>query len=386
MPNIKIALLLTVALLVITGCTSQQETDRTGRTHGNSERHTIKKAEPSYKKSITISAIGDLLIHKPVYEEAKTESGYSFTSMFENVKEYTEETTIAVANQETMIGGEEIKLSGYPFFNSPYEMGDALKDIGIDIVSLANNHTLDRGETAIRNAISYWKEISMIYMGAYENKKDQETIRVIETEAGISVAFLSYTYGTNGIPVPEGKDYLVNIIDLDMIRKNIKKAKGKADAVVVSIHFGKEYERMPNQSQKMLAQMMVNVGADVILGHHPHVLQPIEKLKGENGHEGLVIYSLGNFISAQEDTYRRIGGIFQFEVVLEDDKDEVNIEKPVFIPTVVDYDPLDNNEAGTNFKVIPMSKAENDVIPELETLHKEIKQHMAKWLPELEFK
>ncbi|SES97014.1 poly-gamma-glutamate synthesis protein (capsule biosynthesis protein) [Oceanobacillus limi] len=276
--------------------------------------HSLKKLEISdskqalnFKQEITISAIGDLLIHRPVYNDAKVEGGYDFTPMLKRVKPYLNHSTISIANQETMIGGEKLGLSSYPQFNSPTEVGDALKWAGVNVVSLANNHTLDRGEEAIQRAIEHWEQIDMMYTGAYKDEKDRENIRVMETDEGISVAFLSYTYGTNGIPVPVGKDYLVNIIDRELIAMEIAEAKDKADVVVLSLHFGNEYERMPSQEQKDLVQFAADQGVHVVLGHHPHVLQPLERVTGENGNETLVAYSLGNFLSGQDEFYRRIG-------------------------------------------------------------------------------
>ncbi|MBM7551955.1 CapA family protein [Thalassobacillus pellis] len=376
-----------IFLLFLSACMGQEESTRKGADHASSDRKVTEKETPP-PKSITIAAVGDLLIHRPVFEDAKTSSGYNFTPIFTPVKKYLKETTLTVANQETMIGGKELGLSSYPTFNSPYEVGDALKNIGVDVVSIANNHTLDQGEQGIKNAISHWKAISMVYTGAYLNEQDQKNIRVVQTEAGIDVAFLSYTYGTNGIPVPDGKAYLVNLIDKAAIEADIKKAEKLSDAIVVNVHFGDEYERYPNQSQKQTAQMMADAGADVILGHHPHVLQPIERLEGKNGNDALVIYSLGNFLSAQENIYRRIGGILQLEMekAPKQDKREIIIKNPVFIPTVVDYELNANNIAGRDFRVLPMSKADESVMPDVKSIHNDIRKHMSQWLPELTFK
>ncbi|MDY0406917.1 CapA family protein [Virgibacillus sp. 179-BFC.A HS] len=172
----------------------------------NREPKTIKD------QTITLVAIGDILIHDRVYVDAQSENGYDFKPFLKQVHPYLQKADIMIASQETMIGVTEIGLSSYPSFNSPYEVGDALKDAGVDIVSIANNHTLDRGETAIQNAISHWDKIQMPYVGAFKNSQDQRKLRIIHTDAGISVVFLSYTYGTNGIPVRDGKGYLVNLI------------------------------------------------------------------------------------------------------------------------------------------------------------------------------
>ncbi|MDY0410433.1 CapA family protein [Paracerasibacillus soli] len=300
--------------------------------------HELKQKEMrKLNQTITLTAIGDILIHARVYDVAKTEHGYDFTPFFSHVKSYLNDTTITFANQETMIGGTDLGLSTYPAFNSPYEVGDALKDAGVNIVSIANNHTLDRGEKAIQNAIKHWEAIDMMYTGAYKNKTDQERIRVMETEEGVSVAFLAYTYGTNGIPVPKGKDYLVNFINKEIIAGEIAKAKEMADVIVLSLHFGNEYERFPNNEQKDLVQFAADQGVDIVLGHHPHVLQPITWVEGKEGNQMLAVYSLGNFLSGQKGMYRQIGGVFKCTITktYKNGKPKIEVTAPKFMPTYV---------------------------------------------------
>ncbi|MEJ8778057.1 CapA family protein [Pseudogracilibacillus sp. ICA-222130] len=343
-----------------------------------------REAEQTPKKEeteITIAAIGDVLLHDTVYKDAKTDDGYDFMPMSELVKPYLKESTITFANQETMIGGEEIGLSSYPQFNSPTEIGDALKESGVDIVSLANNHTLDRGEEAIQNALAHWDQINMPYVGAYKDKKDAEKLRVVETEEGIDVAFLAYTYGTNGIPVPKGKDYLVNLIDKDNIAADIKQAKSEADVTIISLHFGDEYNRLPNDAQKDLVQFVADLEVDAVLGHHPHVLQPTEWIEGKNGNETLVIYSLGNFLSGQDELHRLIGGMFRFTVkkIVEGDDVSIELHTPQFLPTYNFY------ENWRNFKVIPMHELTDKQLKDAQKHYKEIEEHMSQWMPELEF-
>jgi poly-gamma-glutamate synthesis protein (capsule biosynthesis protein) len=277
------------------------------------------------------------------------------------VQSYLSEADITVANQETMIGGVGIGLSAYPSFNSPYEVGDALKESGVDIVTLANNHTLDRGEEAIQSAIAHWNEIRMPYTGSYVSSKDQMKIRTIEKN-GIIFSFLAYTYGTNGISAPQDKQYLVNLIDVEKIEQEILEAKELSDVVVVSLHFGQEYQRLPNDVQKKLARQTANAGADIIIGHHPHVLQPMEWIKRADGKRSFVAYSLGNFLSGQIGDYKDIGGIMQ-----------VKIEKvidPSFIPTFVNED----------YIVSPLKQ-----ITGKEAVYKEIRNHMNQWMPDLKF-
>jgi poly-gamma-glutamate capsule biosynthesis protein CapA/YwtB (metallophosphatase superfamily) len=330
-------------------------------------------AEEETISTATLTAVGDILIHSTVYEKAYIGDGkYDFTGMFELVKPYLSKSDIAMANQETMIGGTEIGVSTYPSFNSPYEVGDALQDSGVDLVTIANNHTLDRGETAILNALNHWDELGIPYTGAYRSEDDSIDIRTI-TENDITFSFLSYTYGTNGIPVPEGKEYLVNLIELERIKAEIQDAKELSDVIVVSLHFGNEYQRLPSEEQKELATEVANAGADIIIGHHPHVLQPVEWIEREDGKKTFVAYSLGNFISGQRWDYKDIGGILQLTVekVTKGDNVDITIENPGFIPTFVIYQ---------NFKITPM-----ETLQDQQSVYEEIKSHMNQWVPELAF-
>lgn len=372
-------------LLVACNGKLENETSDQERVAASHPEKVMENKEPKetmdIKQEITISAIGDMLIHNSVYNDARTDAGYDFTPMLERVKPFITDATLGIANQETMIGGEELGLSSYPTFNSPTEVGDALKWAGIDVVTLANNHTLDRGEEAIQRAIQHWETIDMMYTGAYKDQQDQEEIRIFETEEGISVAVLSFTYGTNGIPVPDGKDYLVNLIDQELIASEIKKAKELADLTVLSLHFGNEYERLPNQSQKDLVQFVVDQGVDVVIGHHPHVLQPIEWVTGEQGNKTLVAYSLGNFLSGQDEFYRQIGGIFRFSVTktITEGEKKVEVHTPEFLPTYVKY------ENWEDYEVIPMYQLTEQELTNAKQHYDEIKAHMSQWLPELKF-
>ncbi|TKD69182.1 CapA family protein [Pseudalkalibacillus hwajinpoensis] len=318
--------------------------------------------------SLTLAAVGDILIHDRVYEKAVEGRGYNFNPMLSKVQKQLQDADITFANQETVIGGTAIGLSSYPSFNSPTEVGDALKTSGVDIISMANNHTLDRGEKAIQNAIKYWNKLGILYTGSYASEKDRTKIRTIE-QNGISIAFLAYTYGTNGLRPPSGKPYLVNYIDKKLMKKEILKAKKIADAVVVSIHFGNEYERYPNNDQLALSSFIAEAGGDLILGHHPHVLQPLEWIETTDNRKVLVAYSLGNFLSGQRKDYKDIGGILKVNIVKKQFRGNSTIilTSPSFTPTFVDK----------NYHVNPLSEV-NPV------LLKEINQHMKQWIPELQ--
>lgn len=338
--------------------------------------------EPVTSKA-SIAAVGDVLIHQSIYRDAQTGDSYDFDKMFTHVKPYLKAPDITLANQESMIGGVELGLSTYPQFNSPHEVGDALKRSGIDIVSIANNHTLDRGEKAIMNALDHWDKIEMPYVGAYRSEDDQKTIRTIEKN-GIIFSFLAYTYGTNGIPVPEGKPYLVNLIDEIKIKNEIREAKKLSDVVVVSLHFGNEYERMPNDQQIQLAQLIADAGAHIIFGHHPHVLQPVDFLSSKKGHETFVAYSLGNFLAAQEaqhDYYRRIGGMIQVEVEkVEFEGDAaIRVHSPSFLATYIHF------QNWKNYRILPLYQVADHELSNAREHYAETKKHMQQFVPNLQF-
>lgn len=366
-------------MLFLAGC---QGSNPDTQVENHKKKDTYLSEKDKMNKQITLSAVGDILIHDRVYDDARVKDTFNFMPMLDRVDSYLKASSVTFANQETMVGGEEIGLSGYPRFNSPYEIGEALKKAGVDVVSLANNHTLDHGEEAIHNAINYWKEKDMMYTGAYESKADQEKLRIYETNEDISLAFLAYTYGTNGITEPENKDYLVNQIDEQQIATEIAEAEKQADVVVLSLHFGDEYERLPNERQKDLVQFAADRGADIILGHHPHVLQPVEWVEGKGGKRSFVIYSLGNFLSGQDEFYRRIGGVLTLTLTKEEKKgeeDKVKISNPQFLPTFVTF----TNES--DYKVVPMYQLKETDLPDAKKHYNEIKDHMTRWMEELQF-
>lgn len=334
------------------------------------------KTEKSFRTEATISAVGDLLIHSTVYDAAKTgENSYNFNPMLERVKTYLQETDISIANQETIIGGTEIGLSNYPSFNSPFEVADALQEAGVDIVSIANNHTLDRGEKAIMNAINHYEKIGMEYVGGYKSTEDKARLRTI-SQNGIEFSFLSYTYGTNGIPIPEGKEYFVNLIDREAIKKDVEEAKQNSDVVVVAMHWGVEYILYPNTEQEELAGFLAEIGVDIVIGHHPHVLQPMKFIERPDGSKMFVVYSLGNFLSGQKDDYKDIGGILQLHVEKFVDGSEKKIEIKVdnFIPTYV------SQVNPTKYHVVPLKDAASFGFSQAEAKNEEMMNHMYQWL------
>lgn len=329
------------------------------------------KTETTKTTTATLAAIGDVLIHDRVYEKAYVgNQKYNFNPNLANVKELIGKADITMANQESMVGGVEIGITSYPTFNSPIEIGETLKDCGVDIVSIANNHTLDKGERGVLKATDNWDLLNMPYTGGFRSQDDRDTIRTIEKN-GIKFSFLAYTYGTNGIPVPKGKDYLVNLIgDGSQIKTDITEARKISDVVVVSLHFGNEYQRQPNEEQKKLVNELAEHGADIIMGHHPHVLQPATWITRSNGEKVFVAYSLGNFISGQRWDYKDIGGIMSITVekTVTGDQKKIQLKAPSFIPTFVNG----------QYHVSPLAD-----VREKDTFYDKIEQHMKSLMPDL---
>ncbi|WP_445487167.1 CapA family protein [Niallia sp. 03133] len=325
-----------------------------------------------YEQSISIAAVGDILIHDRVYKDARNNHHkYDFKPMLKNVKDQLHQPDLLMANQETIVAGESIGLSSYPSFNSPHEIADAIKDAGVNIVTTANNHALDRGADAQFKSLTYLRKIKLPYVGTFLNKKDQQTIRVLERN-GVKVAFLSYTYGTNGIPIPENKKFMINIIDKQKMKKEISTAKQKADIIVMGIHWGIEYQRFPSKEQEDLAQFLVDQGVNIVFGGHPHVLQPMKWLYNKQGEKALVVYSLGNFLSGQDEAYRNIGGMASVKVKksIENGKTNIQLENPSFYPTYA------FSHQDKDYKLFPLKEAEQAGLKNAHNVYKETMDHM----------
>ena len=306
----KVLSLLTALLLILClgGClrpvdgqipsdsTAPAQTDTTADT-------TAPEPEPEpLDKSVNIRMVGDILLHEAVTESGlKNDGSYSFDHLFANVKSEIEKADIALVNQEVILGGSEMGLSGYPAFNGPFEVGDAIAGAGFDIVLHATNHALDRGSRAVVNCCNFWRtshpEVSFIGISDSAEKNNI----VIKESKGIKIAFINYTYGTNGIPLPEGYPNAVTYLDAETIRSDTAYAKENADFVVVCPHWGTEYTHEADSNQKYWTQLFLECGVDLVIGTHPHVTEPIEVLE-QNGHFMTVYYSIGNFVNSTAQT------------------------------------------------------------------------------------
>lgn len=320
--------------------------------------NSVNNVEEKVKK-MSLIAVGDVLIHESVYLDAKTSDGYDFNYMFEEVKPIISKYDLKYCNQESPIGGEALGISGYPSFNSPDEIGDTLvDDLGFNIISLANNHLLDKGEDAVKYSNSYWKSKDVITSGSYSSFDERNDIKVYE-QNGIKYAFLAYTTLSNN-KVPGGSEYLLNMYSNEQVKEDIDKIKDKADVIIVSMHWGHEFSNTPNNSQKEIAKYLSDLGVDLIIGAHPHVVQPIEYVG-----DTLVIYSLGNFISNQLSLTLNygIGLMVGVDIIVEDDNVKFdNLYKELILAYA------DNS---TNFKVIPFSKMSDEYLNNYQTVERQ---------------
>ncbi|MGL6281117.1 MAG: CapA family protein [Microcoleaceae cyanobacterium] len=295
----------------------------------------------SYTKKATLMAVGDIMMHGSQIKSgfnSQTKS-YDFQVFFNDVKSIISQADWAIANLETPLAGAGAKYTGYPMFNAPAELADAIKSAGFNILTTTNNHSLDRGEKGVLKTLEHLKERDLLAVGTADSDANAEKILMVE-KAEIKMAILAYTYGTNGIPIPKGKNYLVSVINEPQIVKDILRARKQgADIVTVALHFGTEYQRQPNHEQKKLVSQLVKAGADIILGSHPHVVQPYEifELAGEKGkkRKAVAIYSMGNFISGQRGNYKDLGVIFQVNLEKQFPDKTVTITDVKTIPTWV---------------------------------------------------
>lgn len=323
-----------------------------------------------FYKSFSFAGAGDVLVHDHLYEDLATENGYDFVTPVQEVSPYLKKKDLVFLNQETPIGGEALGLSGYPNFNSPVETADMHEAFGTDIVSNANNHTLDKKEEGILRTIDLFEKKGIEYVGANKSREDAERDRILEVN-GIKVGFLGYTYGTNGMPVPEGKDYLVNLIDGSPINQDIEELDEKVDLLIVSMHQGVEYEEHPRKEHRQQMLEMTEHGADVVLGHHPHVLQPIEINETEDGREAVIAYSLGNFFSAQQSLETKLGGVIGFDVTKQGG--ETSVDDVEFMPTYVSSQEYDD------FQLVPLADAADYGLEDAGSVYENVSSRMTEY-------
>ncbi len=321
-----------------------------GKDVANPMSSEIQTSKDFVNETISIVALGDNLLHMPVINSGKKDDGsYEYSHLFADIQPYIRDADISVIGQETVFAGEKFGYSGYPLFNSPSDMGKTLVNEGFDIVLHASNHVLDKWAEGVENTLEFWKDYPQVtVLGINESVEEKNKVDILDVK-GAKIAVLNYTYGTNGLVAPEGKEYLVNYIDEEKMVSDIAFAENNADFTVVFIHWGTEYSIKVDEEQERLADLMCQSGVDMVIGSHPHVIEPVEWIKDENGNEMLVYYSLGNFVSRQLEARNLLGGIAM--VNLKFDGERVWISDNTFMPIVTHYD-----TTYTKFAVYPLKE------------------------------
>ena len=346
---------------------------------GSSQSLTIVEEVPTEYEA-RLFMVGDALIHSSIYQDAKNSDGsYDFRSMLELIKPIALKYDLKYYNQETILGGSTLGYSNYPRFNSPQEVGDAFIDAGFNLVSLATNHTMDKGEIGVINSVNYWNsKEGVVYSGQWLSQEERDKISVYEVN-GIKYAFFSYTTWTNGLNTPVGKEYLNNVYSDEKAKADIDKVRDLVDVIIVAMHWGTEYSHGVSQSQTNIANYLSSLGVDLIIGAHPHVVEPVEYI---NNGKTLVIYSLGNFISDQVGLERLTGLMMEVtikKVIGVDDSVSVSIINPraELIYT------KSNNSSNRNFKVYPYPQLDNTILPNYMSYYEKYKQIVSSRYPEL---
>ena len=316
-----------------------------------------QKVEKDSLVTISITSVGDLMCHSPQFEYARVNAdSFDFNSEFNVIKPYLMNSDFVFGNLETVTAGRSKKYSGYPAFNTPDDFIRAIKLSGFTMLVTSNNHALDKGASGLLRTISIIRNSGLDYNGTFTSKGDRDSIRIFNLK-GIRIAFLAYTYGVNGNYIPKGKSYLVNLIDKTLIKRDIDSArKDGAEIVLVYFHFGTQYKRTPDEFQKQIVDKTIHYGADIIIGSHPHVIEPANffKIKHAKLDTGFVAYSLGNFISNQRWRYADAGVILKIFLTKNLNSDSVYISNVTFLPTWVFKGKINNKD---EFEIIPAEEA-----------------------------
>lgn len=319
-------------------------------------KDTTVKEKKKVNSKVTITAVGDNLIHNTLIAAGEQEDGSrDYTSLYANIKPDISAADIAVINQETILGGKSFDYTGYPFFNSPWEIGDAAIDAGFDVFTCASNHTLDMGWQGIEKEIEYFSTQKNVVSLGVNSNADNNIVYYEKND--ITFALLNYTYGTNGIDLPADKPWCVNLLDKDRVKADITEARKNADVVIVFPHWGTENSHEISDYQKEYTKLFSSLGVDIVIGSHPHTLQPVEWVTNEKtGKKMLVYYSLGNFISHQIQLYQLCGGMAR--ITVEKHGDEIEISSAKLVPVVCHYK---RNDKGFEFNVYKLGDYTEDI-------------------------
>lgn len=318
--------------------------------------HLKHKALPP-PETITLTAAGDILMHNTqISSGLQPDGSYSFDSFFAPVKDLLEEGDYCSTNFEAALAGEAAGYSGYPLFNSPDAIADTFKDAGFDLVVTANNHCLDRGYAGALRTIKVLREAGLDTTGTYLTPEEHNNFLVKDIR-GVKVGYLAYTYGTNGIPIPEQCPHFVRLLDQRQVMQDIERLRPAVDVLILILHWGTEYSPEATEEQKRLARTFLTAGADVILGSHPHVIEPMEILK-IGGKDKFVIYSMGNFIGHQRGWERNSGLILKLKFTKDFRQGETYLQEVSYVPTF--SHPFIKN-GRQQFRVVPVEKAIDNI-------------------------
>ena len=343
------------------------------------EKVEIKKEEKKPKEyTATLFMVGDALIHYGIYHDAlQADGSYNFVPMLEYMKPIVSKYDIAYYNQETILGGDNLGISSYPRFNTPQSEGDAFLDAGFNMVSLASNHTMDKGEQGVLNSVNYWKsKKNVAYSGQWSSFEDRaEQISKVYEVNGIKYGYISYTIWTNGLETPPGKEYLNNVYSNEKAAADIATLKDKVDFIIVAMHWGTEYSFGVNAKQDEIAKYLSSLGVDLIIGAHPHVVESCEYI---NENKTFVIYSLGNFISDQGDIDNLTG--LAMEVTL---KKVVNPDDTVIKSVESPKAELLYTKDKRDFRVIPYPQLNDSILPGYQNYYNKYKAVVNEFYPDL---
>lgn len=295
--------------------------------------------EKQEENTVELLAVGDNIAHEAVRDSGTEKEGVmDYSQVYQDVKGDVEAADLAIVTQETIFVEDEKDVSGYPSFGTPTAFGDALVDTGFDVIASATNHTLDKGTDSIRFTADWWKEKhpDTTVLGIHGSQEEADQITVVQCK-GLKIAMVDYTYGLNGLELPQGEEYLVDVFEEEKARDDIRRAKELGDVVVAVMHVGVEYDQDVDEETRAWTELFLEEGVDIVIGSHPHVVRTMETLTGEDGHQMLVYYSLGNFIATQNDLPSIMGAMAKITIRKDVETGEIQFPQTEFIPLISHY-------------------------------------------------
>lgn len=310
-------------------------------------------------QTLRIHFVGDIMVHNTQIQGAYRDGVYDFSDSFAHLASYLREADFTIGNLETTLAGPERGYTGYPRFNAPDALAEALRDAGFDLLTQSNNHVLDTGVSGLIRTREVIERFGMISAGV-RTDPEEDPVTYFEVQ-GLTVALVTGTYGTNGIPLPPGREYMVNDLCPERLTGDVRRAREHADLVLCFLHFGTEYAPEPDALQKGLADALLDAGALAVMGAHPHVVQ-----RDEQRGDQWIMYSLGNFISAQRGAPRRTGVVYTLEIRADRTSGKVRVESASFLPVTT----LRSSQGSRPYTLLPATRAADveGIPPEYRTL------------------